>query len=120
MAVRGGLCSLPLATSLAALLAMLPLSAIADTPRCSAQAADQARKLLAFHMGKGFEDRISVEAPVPLKPMRNPANRQQMLTVLQLDAHVSPRGRYRIRLIYYPLPDECVLMGQELLEMASL
>jgi hypothetical protein len=111
--------SLPLATALVALLVMLPVSVFADAPRCSLQASDQAKKLLTFHMGVGFEDRISVEAPVPLKPMRNPANRQQMFTVLQLDAHVSPRGHYRIRLIYYPLPDGCVLMGQELLEMAS-
>jgi hypothetical protein len=111
---------LSITVTLLALLASVPPAALAKAPSCNAQATEQATKLLAFHMREGFDDRMSVEAPVPLKPLRNPANPKQMFTVLQLDAHVSPRGRYRIRLIYYVMPDSCVLMGQELLEIASL
>jgi hypothetical protein len=110
----------PITVTLLALLALVPPAAMAKAPSCSAQAMEQAKKLLVFHMGEGFDDRLRVEAPMALKPLRNPANAKQMFTVLQLDAQVSPRGRYRIRLIYYAMPDSCVLMGQELLEIASL
>jgi hypothetical protein len=51
--------------------------------------------------------------------MRNPANRKQLLDVLQVWGYIY-KGQYRMRFIYARLPGECLLMGQEILEYADL
>ena len=54
-----------------------------------------------------------------LTPIRNPANKKQLFDVLEVWGYIY-KGQYRMRLIYARLPGECVLMGQEILEYASL
>jgi hypothetical protein len=85
---------------------------------CASAATDQARKLLAFHFGR--DDRIEIEQRVrTLHPIRNPANRAQLLDVLEVWGRIY-KGQYRMRLIYAQTRYDCVLIGQEILEYASL
>jgi hypothetical protein len=86
--------------------------------RCSRAAMDQARKLLAFHLGS--DGRVEIDKSVKtLAPVPNSANRKQLIDVLEVWGHVY-KGQYRMRLLYARLPGECVLMGQEILEHADL
>lgn len=95
-------------------------SAMAAEPPCATQAQERAPKLLAFHLGEGFEERMGFEDPMLKSPLRNPANPKQRFSVLEIDAHVSPHGRYRMRFIFYAMPEGCLLMGEEILELAIL
>ena len=105
-----------------ALLAGLAANAHAATKpsgtACAADAVKQAGKLLAFHTDNDHR----AEAPGPAKPLPsivNPANPKQRFDVLEVWGYVY-KGQYRMRLEYYRLGDDCVLMGQEILEHASL
>ncbi len=104
-----------------ALLAMALLcvaAPVAAEHACAAAARTQAKKLLELHIGP--DDRISIETQVRrLAPIRNPANRRQTFDVLEVWADVY-KGRYRMRLIYAQAPQQCLLMGQEVLEHARL
>jgi hypothetical protein len=85
---------------------------------CAGAAIEQASKLLTFHFGP--DSRIEVATSVKaLAPIRNPADKAQRLDVLEVWGHIY-KGQYRMRFIYAQLPNECVLMGQEILEYASL
>ena len=85
---------------------------------CAGAATEQARKLLAFHFGSS--DRIDIAPSVKrLSPIRNPADRKQHFDVLEVWGYVY-KGQYRMRFIYAQQPGECLLMGQEILEYASL
>jgi hypothetical protein len=90
----------------------------AQTPhRCAADAIQQAQKLLVFHFGA--DDRIEIDKSARvLAPIRNPANRSQRFDVLEVWGRIY-KGQYRMRLIYAQSAD-CTLMGQEILEFASL
>jgi len=110
----------PLLSTLIALA--LPATATptraAPPPPCAAEAVTQARKLLAFHAGD--DERIEVDVTATARPpLRNPANPAQRFEVLEVWGHIY-KGRYRMRLLYYPMGSDCVLMGQEILEHASL
>ena len=86
--------------------------------RCAPAAREQAHKLLAFHVDG--DDRIEIDTSVrTLLSMRNPANRLQRFDVLEVWGRIY-KGQYRLRLIYARIPNECVLMGQEVIEYASL
>ncbi len=86
--------------------------------RCAAPALEQAKKLLTFHFGP--DERIDLETTIKvLAPIRNPANSKQLFDVLEVWGSIY-KGRYRMRLIYAQLPGDCVLMGQEILEQATL
>lgn len=86
--------------------------------RCSAPALKQAQRLLTFHFGA--DERIEIEQSVKvLSPIRNPANKSQMFDVLEVSGYVY-KGQYRMHLIYAQTKGECLLMGQEILEQASL
>ncbi len=54
-----------------------------------------------------------------LAPIRNPANKKQSFDVLEVWGTIY-KGQYRMHLIYAQLGGSCVLMGQEILEHASL
>jgi hypothetical protein len=86
--------------------------------RCSDAATAQAHKLLAFHVGP--DSRIEIGKPVKaLAAIRNPANTKQSLDVLEVWGYVY-KAQYRMRFIYARIPNECVLMGQEILEHSSM
>lgn len=86
---------------------------------CRAEALAQARKLLAFHSDD--DDRAEVdETTIKALPwLRNPTNPKQRFLVLEVMGFIY-KGNYRMRLIYYPSANDCVLMGQEILELANL
>ena len=105
------------ATAVALAVAIAPASA-QSRHRCADAASTQARKLLTFHAGP--DERIEIDKAVKtLAPIRNPANRLQRFDVLEVWGRIY-KGEYRMRFIYARLPGECVLMGQEILESASL
>ena len=86
--------------------------------QCESDALVQSKKLLNFHVGG--DDRIQIDPIVNRLPMIvNPANKKQKFLVLETMGYIY-KGNYRMRLIYFPLDNECVLMGQEVLEFASL
>jgi len=90
----------------------------APPPQCSIEARTQAKKLLEFHVGK--DDRIEIDSGVfALASIRNPANRKQQFAVLEVWGYIY-KAQYRMRFIYYRPLDQCLLMGQEILEFARL
>jgi len=117
--------SIARAVSIGCVTAVLGLASSVSNPawaqgahRCAPAAREQAQKLLAFHAGG--DDRIQIDKSVrTLLPMRNPANRLQRFDVLEVWGRIY-NGQYRLRLIYARIPNECVLMGQEVIEYASL
>ncbi|MFT3807842.1 hypothetical protein [Arenimonas sp.] len=104
---------------LASILLLFGLSgSVLAAPRCSNDAVAQAHKLLAFHFGD--DGRISISDKVKeLPPVSNPANAKQKFAVLEVWGYVY-KGEYRMRFLYYRMKDQCVLMGQEILEYARL
>ena len=98
-----------------AILVSLPCGA--DDSQCSEDAVKQARKLLEFHFGE--DDRIEIDKTVKvLPPIQNPASKKQKFRVLEVWGYIY-KGRYRMRLIYFLLGKDCILMGQEILEYAK-
>lgn len=84
---------------------------------CAAEARKQAEKLLALHMdgadmNVSIGDKVSVKAPV--KALKGKGR----FDVLEVTGYVY-KAQYRIRMIYAQIPDSCVLMGQEILEIAN-
>ena len=112
-------CGFSIAVALCAMTSALPSPASAQqVHHCTGAASEQAQKLLAFHFGP--DGRIEIDKSVKtLAPIRNPANRAQRLDVLEVWGHIY-KGQYRMRFIYARSPKECVLIGQEVLEYASL
>ena len=85
---------------------------------CADDALRQAGKLLAFHSDNDARAHVAEQAR-PLPSIVNPANPEQRFDVLEVWGALY-KGRYRMRFEYYRLDDTCVLMGQEILEHASL
>ena len=95
-----------------------PVGAAFAAPPCADEAVSRAKKLLVFHFGE--DERIRVGSEVKELPsLRNPANRAQKYRVLEVWGSVY-KGNYRMRLIYHVAGRDCTLMGQEILEYASL
>jgi len=85
---------------------------------CAADAGKQAKQLLLFHTQN--DDRAEVADAVKVLPaLKNPANPAQRFDVLEVMGYVY-KGQYRMRMIYAQTPGSCVLMGQEIMELASL
>jgi len=101
-----------------ALLLLSSTDAIAAAPQCSSAAVSQAQKLLSFHVDG--DDRASVDDKAKQLPgIANPANKSQKFLVLEVMGFVY-KGEYRMRFIYHRSGKDCVLMGQEILELANL
>ena len=61
-------------------------------------ATEQAKKLLAFHFGP--DNRMEIGKSVTkLAPIRNPANKKQLLDVLEVWGYIY-KGQYRMRFLY--------------------
>jgi hypothetical protein len=90
-------------------------NAIATTnPQCADVAVEQAKKLGKFH---GVD--LAIDSKVKELPaISNPAYKKQKFQVLEVWGS-QYKGNYRIRLIYFHIKAECVLMGQEILEYAK-
>jgi len=90
---------------------------------CSQKAVEQSRKLLAFHADIEFrpDDPVIAVTPTPkqLPSVANPVKKSQKFEVWEVMGSVY-KAEYRLRLLYFPMGKECVLMGQEILELAKL
>ena len=93
------------------------MSDAASAHHCSSIARDQAKKLLSFHFGP--DDRIEIDKNVKiLAPIPNPANRKQLFDVLEVWGYVY-KGQYRMRFTF-ARTGKCIMIGEEILEYASL
>ena len=72
-----------------------------------------------FHSDNDDRAHVDESSVRQLPSIVNPANKKQRFLVLETWGHIY-KGNYRMRLIYYPMQKECVLMGQEILELANL
>jgi hypothetical protein len=86
--------------------------------KCESDALAQAEKLLAFH-SEGDNRAEVAEHAKALPSIINPANKKQRFLVLEVMGFVY-KGSYRMRLLYYPVAGDCLLMGQEILELSSV
>ena len=86
--------------------------------QCHTEAVARADKLLKYH--RDNDDRAYVEPEVKVLPsIANPANKKQRFLVLEVMGYIY-KATYRMRVIYYPLGDQCILMGEEVLQLARL
>jgi hypothetical protein len=103
-----------LPTVLVLLVAGTPAPAAADIHPCVADATEQALKLLRFHTGgderaEVFKERARSVGTV--KALRGKGR----FDVIEVPGGVY-KADYRVRLIYARIGDQCLLMGQEVLE----
>lgn len=99
------------------LLAAPTLASSEPVHPCSSNAILQAKKLLDFHFG--LDDRTAIDERVAvLKPIKNPAGKGKF-DVLEVYGHIY-KGTYRMRFIYGQTADQCLLVGQEILEITNL
>ena len=96
----------------------LSAPALSAPIQCEAEALAQAEKLLAFQSENDNRAEI-VDHAKALPSMVNPANKKQRFLVLEVKGYVY-KGNYRMRLFYYPIKGDCLLMGQEILELSSV
>ena len=85
---------------------------------CAADALQRAEKLLALQTDADERGAISKKLVV-LRPLRNPANAKQKFDVLGVTGFVY-KAEFRMRFIYAQIPEQCVLVGQEILEYTGL
>lgn len=89
----------------------------AETHHCAADAVIQAEKLLQFHSDN--DDRAEVD-PASVKQLTpvHALSGDGSFDVLEVEGSIY-KGEYRMHLIYAQFPDDCVLMGQEILERSD-
>ncbi|MEN1726978.1 MAG: hypothetical protein AAGJ52_00935 [Pseudomonadota bacterium] len=118
--LRGSRFLIALMAAAASLLGLIlvPVSAQANPGACQAEAREQARELLTFHVGE--DDRIAIRDEVlSLGQEPNPAAPEEPLETLEVWGDIY-KGQYRMRFQYAHIYDSCLLMGQEILEFANL
>lgn len=110
---------LPIHSGALGLLLLVAGSSVhAAEAQCVDDSLTQAGRLLEFHFGP--DERMTIDPSVELLPaIANPADEREQLSVLEVWGYIY-KGRYRMRFQYFPLGDDCLLMGQEIIEFASL
>lgn len=100
-------------------LSSLATSALAKPLNCFDKALEAAPKLVQFHFGEldGFQLEVDKGSLKNLKPLRNPADPSENLTVVEVWATIY-KGNYRTRFLFSTKSASCLLVGQELLEVA--
>jgi hypothetical protein len=101
------------------MLALLASSyAFAKPPHpCAADARAKAQNLLSMHVSDddirgSIDDKVVRRAPI--RALKGKGK----FDVLEVMGYVY-KAQYRIRLIYAQIPDSCLLMGQEVIEIAN-
>ena len=86
--------------------------------QCHAEAVARADQLLKYH--RDNDDRAYVEPEVKVLPsIVNPVKKKQRFMVLEVMGYIY-KAAYRMRIIYSPLGDQCILMGEEVLQLSRL
>ncbi|MBL6987396.1 MAG: hypothetical protein ISR72_10235 [Methylobacter sp.] len=102
---------------LSILLVTSPFAVAKPVHHCSTDAVIQAKRLLDFHFG--IDDRTEIDPHVTvLKPIKNPAGKGKF-DVLEVYGHIY-KGTYRMHFIYGRIAGQCLLIGQEILEITNL
>lgn len=105
----------PTALCLAANLAAAVAAGAAHP--CAGDTREKAKALLTLHMdGAGMA--VSVGDRVIQRPSVRALKGRGKFDVLEVTGYVY-KAQYRIRMIYAAIPDACVLMGQEILEISD-
>jgi len=102
------------------LLASLLLCGLAhgqSAHHCAPDAAKQAKKLLGFHYGEEVPMDITKQVKT-MAPLRNPAGKGSF-DVLEVTGYIQ-KATYRMHFIYGQIPGDCVLVGQEIIEITNL
>ncbi len=88
---------------------------------CENESRVDAKKIFYFYVGTDIADTHQILFVKKIKRIHdiiNPSNKKQKLQVYEARAYVY-KAQYRMRTIYYANNGECLLMGQEILELAS-
>jgi hypothetical protein len=104
--------------ALISLSLLMSAHCLAAPLQCEADALGQAKKLLAFHSDNDSRAEVASHATL-LPSIVNPANKAQKFLVLEVIGYVY-KANYRMRFLFYPLNGDCVLTGQEILELSSM
>jgi hypothetical protein len=104
--------------ALLAAICLLPTAALAAPKHpCAADARAKATPLLKLHLD-GADLNMSVDDKVKLLPPVKALKGKGKFDVLEVVGYVY-KAQYRVRMIYAQIPDTCLLMGQEVLEIAN-
>ena len=95
---------------------------------CSSQVKESAAALFKLHYGqvsiREARQAVSYSSIEELPSLRSP-DRRRSYSVLETYAEIGRMGSFRIRMIYAVLgkgnpAEDCILMGQEILDLSSL
>lgn len=102
----------------AATLLLISTMAIAAKPTCFNDAIEKAPKLIEYHFGdlNGFIVEIDRDSVKNLKPIKSSADGSESLTVVEVWGTIY-KGNYRTRFIFSTKAGDCLLVGQEVLEV---
>jgi hypothetical protein len=84
---------------------------------CAGDAIAHASKLLAFHFGE-TDLTMTVDDTAKLVGTVKALHGNGRFDVLEVMGYIY-KGEYRMHFIYAQIPDDCVLMGQEILETSD-
>lgn len=100
-------------------LSALAMSTAAAKPahRCAEDARTKAKALLTLHLD-GADLNMSVDDAVAVRPPIKALKGKGRFDVLEVKGYVY-KAQYRVRMIYAQIPNECLLMGQEVIEIAN-
>jgi hypothetical protein len=103
--------------ALTAAVALAASAAAAPKHPCTNDAKTKAVPLLKLHLdgadlNMSLDDKVKILAPV--KALKGKGK----FDVLELTGYVY-KAQYRVRMIYAQIPDTCLLMGQEVIEIAN-
>jgi hypothetical protein len=96
-----------------------PFSTALANKKCSDQALNQAMKILIFHTNTGDEFIKEIDSSsIKYKTIKNPLNPKQIFQVIEIRGSME-KMEYRIQLTYFPVGGLCVLVGEEILQIAN-
>jgi len=85
---------------------------------CAQDAIKRADKLLRFHFELESPENFGIDDKAEaLPPIKNPSGKGKF-DVLEVTGGIY-KATYRMRFIYAQIKEECVLMGQEVLELSN-
>jgi hypothetical protein len=79
---------------------------------CAAKAAIRAKQLFLFHTEPEVPDSTHFTFGPPIMLPR--ARRERNVEVLEVNAHVDPRGTYTMTLNYLVVERQCYLIGEQI------
>ncbi len=99
-------------------LLLMTSSACAQDQPCTADALIKAGPLLRFHVELKPTDAVDIDPQVKALPPVKALKGNGHFDVLEVTGHYI-KATYRMRFLYAPIRGSCVLMGQEILEVAD-